>query len=39
MAYNEKLAERIRRQLAARADVAEPKMFGVSALIVSGVCD
>jgi TfoX/Sxy family transcriptional regulator of competence genes len=36
MAYNEKLAERIRRQLCARADVVERKMFGGLAFIVRG---
>jgi hypothetical protein len=36
MAYNEKLAERIRRQLSARADVVERKMFGGLAFMVRG---
>src|SRR5262245_58981202 len=36
MAYNEKLAERIRRQLSARADVVERRMFGGLAFMVKG---
>ncbi len=36
MAYNEKLAERIRRQLSDRTDVAERKMFGGLAFMVKG---
>jgi TfoX/Sxy family transcriptional regulator of competence genes len=36
MAYNEKLAERIRRQLSDRTDVAERKMFGGLAFLVRG---
>jgi TfoX/Sxy family transcriptional regulator of competence genes len=36
MAYNENLAERIRRQLADRTDVVERKMFGGLAFIVKG---
>jgi TfoX/Sxy family transcriptional regulator of competence genes len=36
MAYNEKLAERIRRQLSNRADVVERKMFGGLAFMVRG---
>jgi TfoX/Sxy family transcriptional regulator of competence genes len=36
MAYNEKLAERIRRHLSDRRDVAERKMFGGLAFMVRG---
>ncbi|MGH9917149.1 MAG: TfoX/Sxy family protein [Pyrinomonadaceae bacterium] len=36
MAYNEKLAERIRRQLSNRMDVVERKMFGGLAFMVRG---
>ena len=36
MAYNEKLAERIRRQLSDRTDVVERKMFGGLAFMVRG---
>jgi TfoX/Sxy family transcriptional regulator of competence genes len=36
MAYNEKLAERIRRQLSNRTDVVERKMFGGLAFMVRG---
>jgi len=36
MAYDEKLAARIRRVLAARADVEEKKMFGGIAFMVNG---
>ncbi len=36
MAYDEKLARRIRRCLAARQDVEEKKMFGGIALMVRG---
>ncbi len=36
MAYDEKLAERIRQQLSARTDVVERKMFGGLAFMVRG---
>jgi TfoX/Sxy family transcriptional regulator of competence genes len=36
MAYDEGLAERIRAQLSARADVSERKMFGGIAFMVGG---
>jgi TfoX/Sxy family transcriptional regulator of competence genes len=36
MAYNEKLAERIRRQLSGRTDITERKMFGGLAFMVKG---
>lgn len=36
MAYNEKLAERIRRRLSDRTDVVERKMFGGLAFMVRG---
>lgn len=36
MAYNEHLAERIRRALAARHDVEEKKMFGGLCFLVKG---
>jgi TfoX/Sxy family transcriptional regulator of competence genes len=36
MAYDENLAERIRRQLAARDDVTEKKMFGGLAFLIGG---
>ena len=36
MAYNEKLAERIRRQLSERSDMVERKMFGGLAFMVRG---
>jgi TfoX/Sxy family transcriptional regulator of competence genes len=36
MAYDEKLAERIRKALAARRDVSERKMFGGIAFMVRG---
>lgn len=36
MVYNEKLAERIRRQFSDRADVVERKMFGGLAFLVRG---
>ncbi len=36
MAYNEKLAERIRRHLLNRTDVVERKMFGGLAFMVRG---
>lgn len=36
MAYDEQLAERIRRVLAARPDVSERKMFGGIAFMVNG---
>jgi TfoX/Sxy family transcriptional regulator of competence genes len=36
MAYNEKLAERIRRRLSDRTDVVERKMFGGLAFMVKG---
>lgn len=36
MAYNEKLAERIRRQLSERKHVTERKMFGGLAFLVRG---
>jgi len=36
MAYNEELAERIRKQLSNRTDVAERKMFGGLAFMVRG---
>ena len=36
MAYNEKLAERIRRQFSTRTDVVERKMFGGLAFMVRG---
>jgi TfoX/Sxy family transcriptional regulator of competence genes len=36
MAYNETLAERIRRQLSDRTDVVERKMFGGLAFMVKG---
>jgi hypothetical protein len=38
MAYNENLAERIRRQLSDRTDVVERKMFGGLAFMVRGIC-
>ena len=36
MAYDEKLADRIRDQLASRSDVTERKMFGGIAFMVGG---
>jgi len=36
MAYDEKLADRIRYQLASRSDVTERKMFGGIAFMVGG---
>ncbi len=36
MAYNDKLAERIRRRLSSRADVVERKMFGGLAFMAPG---
>jgi len=36
MAYNEKLAERIRKQFSDRSDVVERKMFGGLAFMVRG---
>ncbi len=36
MAYNEKLAERIRQRLSGRAEVTERKMFGGLAFMVRG---
>lgn len=36
MAYDEQLADRVREQLSARADVSERKMFGGIAFMVAG---
>lgn len=36
MAYDEKLADRVRRALGPRADVTEKKMFGGLAFLVDG---
>ena len=36
MAYDEELADRIRKQLGSRSDVTERKMFGGIAFMVAG---